>query len=111
MDYQLRIVAPGSNPLRDRMRREHDAAELADELNMRAKAVLRELDSVIVAVCHYCQSPELYAPVPPGTPCPCKPKPERNGVVNHRSGGGYPARSDCRGPVEMYPGGAILSIR
>ena len=105
----LRIIAPGRNVTRDQVRREHDVAERARDLEMRASAMLHEIAAQVGEPCHWCGS-GLYSV--PDTGCPAC-KPGRNGaatVVNHRSGG-YPDRAECRSPVEIRGSGAILSIR
>lgn len=109
---ELRIVAPGRNIIRERVRREHDTAELARDLEMRAKALLHEIDAQVglpSQLCHYCANPHLYAAAPPG-PCPiCGPA--HNGAVSHRSASQYPTRSEvARSPVEIRPS-TILRIR
>ena len=93
---QLRIIAPDRN--RDRARRKYDTAQLAREVENRAKAVLHELDAKIGG-CHYCMS-GLYAPLPPGEECLCS-KTAHNGAATVASRSTYPDRYECRGPVEI----------
>ena len=120
----LRIVGPravtATLARRERAQRER-AAEL-DAIETRSRAVLRQLDAEI-STCHYCQHPDLYAPLPEGQVCGCRTTAHNGAAVVERRGGGYrmptnyradgyPTRAECRGqPLEIRDCGPLLSVR